>query len=143
MATNYTPTDAKNDIKDAARETAGDVNRGVNRLADDAKSAYDNATSSGAVQDAKNRAQDLASDAKHKAQNIAETARERGEEIAENVKSEATRLYRAGERRAGELAEHAEDYYDEFSDQVRRHPAASLGIAAGVGFLIGLILARR
>jgi ElaB/YqjD/DUF883 family membrane-anchored ribosome-binding protein len=29
------------------------------------------------------------------------------------------------------------------SDMVRRQPAAALGIAAGVGFLIGLILARR
>lgn len=101
MATDYTATDAKRDIKDTAAE------------------------------------------AKHKAQDLASTAREKGEELADNVKSEATRLYRAGERKASEVAAHAEDYYDEFSDQVRRHPAASLGIAAGVGFLIGLILARR
>ena len=43
----------------------------------------------------------------------------------------------------GEVAHYAEDYYDEVSDMVRRKPAQALGIAAGVGFLVGLILARR
>ena len=41
------------------------------------------------------------------------------------------------------VAAHAEDYYDEVSDYVRRQPAVALGIAAGIGFLVGLILARR
>ncbi len=42
-----------------------------------------------------------------------------------------------GERQAHEVAAHAEEYYDEVSDMVRRHPAQALGIAAGVGFLLG------
>ena len=37
----------------------------------------------------------------------------------------------------------AEGYYDEVSGMVRRNPAQALGIAAGLGFLVGLILARR
>jgi len=132
MATDYTASDAKNDIKNAARDTAQDVKHGASKLADQARTAFDDATSSGAM-----------ADAKHKAQDLADAAREKGQEVAENVRSEANRLYRAGERRAGELAHQAEDYYDEMSDMVRRQPAAALGIAAGVGFLIGLILARR
>ena len=59
------------------------------------------------------------------------------------ARSEADRLYREGERRAHEVAEYAGDYYDEMSEMVRRKPAQALGIAAGVGFLVGLILARR
>ena len=62
---------------------------------------------------------------------------------AQKAKEEADRLYRAGERKAQEVAQYAGDYYDEMSDMVRRKPAQALGIAAGVGFLVGLILARR
>ncbi len=69
--------------------------------------------------------------------------RERGHEYAERARDEARRLYRQGERQAGEVAAHAEEYYDEVSDMVRRNPAQALGIAAGVGFLLGLIIARR
>ena len=72
-----------------------------------------------------------------------DTARERGAEYADRARSEADRLYRAGEKKAGEVAHYAEDYYDEVSDMIRRKPAQALGIAAGVGFLVGLILARR
>ena len=68
---------------------------------------------------------------------------DKGAEYAEYAKEEADRLYRAGERKAQEVAQYAGDYYDEMSDMVRRKPAQALGIAAGVGFLVGLILARR
>ena len=58
-------------------------------------------------------------------------------------RDEARRIYREGKRGAGEVAAHAEEYYDEVSGMVRRNPAQALGIAAGVGFLLGLIIARR
>ena len=64
-------------------------------------------------------------------------------EYAQRAREEADRLYRAGERKATEVAQYAGDYYDEMSDMVRRKPAQALGIAAGVGFLVGLILARH
>lgn len=43
-------------------------------------------------------------------------------------------------RRAGDNAAAA---YSSAEDTVRQNPAASVGIAAGVGFVVGLFLARR
>ncbi|MBB1491827.1 MULTISPECIES: YqjD family protein [unclassified Paracoccus (in: a-proteobacteria)] len=137
MANN--PTNAQNDmnqaakdVKDAAQDTAKDVKHGVNKLADDAKDAWNEATGNTNADKIKSVAAD-----------VANTAKERGAEYVDRAKSEADRLYREGERRAHEVAEYAGDYYDEMSDMVRRKPAQALGIAAGIGFLVGLILARR
>ena len=143
MASDYTASDLKSDVKNAAHDTARDTQRATDNLADKAKAAYDDATSSGGMGDAKRKASDIVETAREKGHEVIDAARERGAHVAENVRSEADRLYRAGERRANELAHQAEDYYDEVSDMVRRQPAAALGIAAGVGFLVGLILARR
>ena len=139
MANNYTASDAQNDLndaahdaKDAAHDAAKDVRHGINDLADDAKDAWNEATGNTTTDKVKQTAADLAA-----------TAREKGEEFVDRAKHEADRLYRQGERRAHEVAEYAGDYYDEMSEMVRRKPAQALGIAAGVGFLVGLILARR
>ena len=59
------------------------------------------------------------------------------------ARAEAERLYQQGQERASELTHYAGERYDEVSEMVRRNPAQALGIAAGVGFLVGLILARR
>lgn len=143
MPSDYTASDLKSDVQNAARDTARDAEQGAQNLADKAKAAFDEATSSGAMGDARRRAGEIMDTAREKGHEMMDAARERGAHIAENVRSEADRLYRAGERKAGDLAVQAEDYYDEVSDMVRRQPAAALGIAAGVGFLVGLILARR
>lgn len=143
MASDYTASDLKKDVQDAASDTARDVGQGARDIAGQAKAAFDEATSSGAMGDARRKAGEMVEHAKERGHEAVEAARERGAHIAENVRSEADRLYRAGERRAEDLAVQAEDYYDEVSDMVRRQPAAALGIAAGVGFLVGLILARR
>lgn len=143
MATNYTASDLKNDVQDAGRETGRDVNEGVNKLASDAKEAWNNATDNSAADRVKQGAADVADAAREKGAEMVDAARQKGAEFADRARSEADRLYRAGERRASEMAHYAEDYYDEMSDMVRRKPAQALGIAAGVGFLVGLILARR
>lgn len=92
---------------------------------------------------ARNKASEAASTARDKASEAASTARELGSEYAEVARDEARRLYREGERRAGEIRAHADEYYDDVSGMVRRHPAQALGIAAGIGFLVGLMIARR
>lgn len=137
MANNNTtaPNDmnkAADNLKDAAQDTARDVKQGTSKLAQDAKAAWNEATDNTNIDKIKDTAADLA-----------QTAKERGAEYVDRAKSEADRLYREGERRAHEVAEYAGDYYDEMSDMVRRKPAQALGIAAGIGFLVGLILARR
>ena len=143
MANNYSSSDLKKDVKDAARETADDVKSGVDKLARDAKDAWNEATDNTTTDKIKQGAADMANAARDKGAEMLDTAREKGSEYADRARDEADRLYRVGERKAHEMAEYAGDYYDEMSDMVRRKPAQALGIAAGVGFLVGLILARR
>ena len=139
MATDYTTNDLKNDVKDAAN----DAHDTAQSIGHDAKQAWNEATDNTTTDKIKHSAADLAATAREKGEEFVSTAKEKGAELADRARSEADRLYRAGERRAGEVAAHAGDYYDEMSDMVRRKPAQALGIAAGVGFLVGLILARR
>ena len=96
-----------------------------------------------AAETAREKGAELYETAREKGAEYAQTARERGQEYAERARVEARRLYREGERYATDIADHAEDYYVETSRMVRRHPAQALGIAAGVGFLLGLMIARR
>lgn len=53
------------------------------------------------------------------------------------------RLYKVGEQRAQEAAFYAELGYEETRDLVRGYPVQALGIAAGIGVLLGLLIARR
>lgn len=122
----------KKDAKAAAEEARGDIKRGAERVADAARETMDDLRNNDSVRRIKQNGAELA-----------ETAREKGQEYVERARDEADRLYRAGQRRAGEVADYAGEYYDDVSDMVRRKPAQALGIAAGVGFLVGLILARR
>lgn len=141
MATDYSTNDLKKDVN-AAADDAKDTARS---MADDAKHAASDAkqAASDTVDKIKHSASDLAATARERGEEFVASAKEKGAEYADRARSEADRLYREGERRAGEVAAHASDYYDEMSDMVRRKPAQALGIAAGVGFLVGLILARR
>lgn len=122
----------KKDAKAAAEEARGDIKRGAERVADAARETMDDLRNNDSVRRIKQNGAELA-----------ETAREKGQEYVERARDEVDRLYRAGQRRAGEVADYAGEYYDDVSDMVRRKPAQALGIAAGVGFLVGLILARR
>lgn len=55
----------------------------------------------------------------------------------------AAALKAKGEYRARQATDAATAYYKDAENTVRENPAASVGIAAGVGFLIGLLLSRR
>ena len=122
------------DLKASARDAAEEVGKHARRAADEAREAAETVKEKGA---------EFYESAREKGAEYVEHARERGHDYAERARDEAKRLYRQGERRAGEVAAHAEEYYDEVSEVVRRNPAQALGIAAGVGFLLGLIIARR
>ncbi|MEW9918007.1 YqjD family protein [Marimonas sp. MJW-29] len=60
----------------------------------------------------------------------------KGAEASEYAKTKARETARAGREKAVEAQLHAEDF-------VRNQPATALGIAAGVGFLVGMFTARR
>ena len=131
MAKNeHTADDLKAELQDAADDARSAARRTVDRVA--AKE-----------QELAGKVQDMADTARQKAGAAADTARDLGREYAGIARDEADRLYRDGERRLKEAGHVAEGYYDEVSGMVRRNPAQALGIAAGLGFLVGLILARR
>lgn len=121
-------------VKAQAHEAADDLGRHARRAADDAAEALENA---------KERGAEFVEAARKRGGEYVDNARERGHEYAGRARDEARRIYREGERRMGSAAHQAEDYYDEVSGLVRRNPAQALGIAAGLGFLLGLIVARR
>lgn len=127
-----TADDIKKDAKAAAEEARDDIKHGAERVASAARDTMDDLRHNNSVERIRQSGAELA-----------DAAREKGQEYVDRARDEADRLYRAGQRRAGEVADYAGEYYDEVSDMVRRKPAQALGIAAGVGFLVGLILARR
>jgi ElaB/YqjD/DUF883 family membrane-anchored ribosome-binding protein len=65
---------------------------------------------------------------------------------AENLAGQASGYLKDAGERASEFASHAGEYYQQGQraavDAVKSQPLAALGIAALVGFLFGLLIAR-
>ena len=64
----------------------------------------------------------------------------------ENLADQASGYLRDASERASEFASHAGEYYQQGQkaavDAVKQQPLAALGIAALIGFLFGLLIAR-
>ena len=67
---------------------------------------------------------------------IGDVAKAKGIEGAAAAKLKAKQVTDAGREKALEAQLHAEDF-------IRTQPATALGLAAGLGFLVGMISARR
>ncbi len=80
---------------------------------------------------------------KAKLSDLADEAQERGEEFVGAARRRARRAYRAASDQASHLRDRASGYFDDADTAVREHPATAMGIAVGVGFALGLLLARR
>lgn len=65
---------------------------------------------------------------------------------ADNVVGQASEYLKGASDRAAELASHAGEYYQQGQkaavEAVKQQPLAALGIAALIGFLFGLLIAR-
>ena len=70
------------------------------------------------------------------------TAGQGGEQIA-RIRARAEESLRMARLRIGELTLAAEKRVYDADRQVREHPWTAVGVAAGVGALLGIILARR
>jgi ElaB/YqjD/DUF883 family membrane-anchored ribosome-binding protein len=66
----------------------------------------------------------------------AANAKASGEDAARRAAQKADEAYHLARDKAGEA-------YAKTEDSVRQNPAAAVGIAAGIGFLAGLLTARR
>jgi ElaB/YqjD/DUF883 family membrane-anchored ribosome-binding protein len=65
---------------------------------------------------------------------------------AEDAAAQASEYLKGASERASELASHASEYYQQGQkaavEAVKQQPLAALGIAALIGFLFGLLIAR-
>jgi ElaB/YqjD/DUF883 family membrane-anchored ribosome-binding protein len=143
MAHNTSANDVKRDADAAAQEAKHDISEGARKVGKDLRDTANNVADNSGVDRLAQRGAEIANDAVDAGREYADRARETGQEYADRARLEAERLYGAGQQKAHEAAVYAEERYDEVSEMVRRNPAQSLGIAAGVGFLVGLLIARR
>ncbi len=95
------------------------------------------------VRDAADRGTALAGETLETGRKYVGQVREAGQDYAEQAAQKADELYRAGQQKSQEAAFYAELGYEEATNMVRRNPVQSVGIAVGIGFLMGLVIARR
>lgn len=74
---------------------------------------------------------------------LRETAEHRVSETRARMSAKAGEARTAAEKQVQHMADSFAQYQSEAEAAVRSNPAAALGIAGGVGFLIGLVLARK
>lgn len=84
-----------------------------------------------------------ASGLKAQGADLAEDLKARGEDVVEDVRGRARRAYSAAVTQSSALKARANDYLDEADTAVRENPATAMGVAVGVGFLLGLLITRR
>ncbi len=108
-------------------------------MATNGKSPASNLKSNGkdvSVQDLSEQIQILKSDIAGLTETLGEFATVKSSEVKETAKQKASDIAAAGRDKAVETQLHAEEF-------IKTQPATALGIAAGVGFLVGMMTARR
>ncbi|WP_206050359.1 DUF883 family protein [Oceaniglobus ichthyenteri] len=76
-------------------------------------------------------------------QTITDLSKAKGQELTGTVRQRADAARAAGEAQIAEFQSQAVAGFENAEDYVRRNPGTALGIAAGVGVLVGLMTARR
>lgn len=85
----------------------------------------------------------LKADVKALTDTLTQLGKAKGQEFADAARYEAQALREKGEQKFADLHGRASELGDNTSQMVRENPATALGVAAGMGFLLGLILSRR
>lgn len=132
MAHSNTTDQVKREASAAAQEASDELREGARRIADEVRETASRLADSESYDRLKERGAEFAS-----------AARDAGREYAGRARDEASRLYDASKGRANDVGAYAGERYDEVAEMVRRNPAQALGIAAGIGFLVGLVLSSR
>ena len=70
--------------------------------------------------------------------NVSEAA----QELVNDSKKLANELYEEGRHRVNDVQRNAKEYSDELLEKVRKNPATSVLVAAGVGFLLSSLLRK-
>lgn len=95
------------------------------------------------IDELKGQLSDLVKTAKRRGASMADTLRDNGEDLADELRGRARRAYNSAADQASDLRDRASGYWDDADNAVRENPATAMGIAVGVGFLLGAILTRR
>lgn len=85
----------------------------------------------------------LKSDMKQLTKTVSEVGKAESRRVVETAKDKGRELRSAGEDQYEALRSTAESYGHEAGRYVREQPGTALGIAAGVGFILGFILTSR
>lgn len=141
---NPTPNSAADQAKEGARVAGESLKEGARKVAADTREAFDGlAEGVGKMKDgAAEFAQDTARAVRAKGEHAYEAVREKGADVYEAVREKGEAYARKAHDGAQRLRVASEECCDEMADKVRRHPVQALGIAAGLGFLVGLVLAQ-
>lgn len=95
------------------------------------------------IEELKGQLADLAKTARRRGADLADDLQDQGEAAMDGLRRRGRRYYRAAADQADQLRSRAAGYVDDADTAVREHPATAMGIAVGLGFLLGLVLARR
>jgi len=74
---------------------------------------------------------------------VSDYGKAQGEYLKSSAQSRAETLKSDAERRLRQTEAQARDAWAQAEGAVRENPAGAVGLAAGIGFLVGLIMARR
>ncbi len=74
---------------------------------------------------------------------IAEYGKAQGSAMKASAAEKAAEFAQTGASAADAIKAQAEKSYSDAEEAVRTNPAAAVGIAAGLGFLVGMLTARR
>jgi ElaB/YqjD/DUF883 family membrane-anchored ribosome-binding protein len=95
------------------------------------------------VEDLSQQIKDLKADVAKLVETLGSMAKAEGEDLTEDMRARAEKLRKAGAARTAEAEARLSELASEAEVLARERPAAAMGVAAGVGFVLGLILARR
>lgn len=86
---------------------------------------------------------EMASTLKARGNSIAAELISQGEDAADEVRGRARRAYAKASDQAHVIKGRAQGYIDDADTAVRENPATAMGVAVGVGFLLGVLISRR
>jgi ElaB/YqjD/DUF883 family membrane-anchored ribosome-binding protein len=95
------------------------------------------------VEDLSRQVEALRADLLGTAETLKALGLSQGQAMADDLRARADRLRHEGEERMARMQKQAEGLASEADKMVRDQPAMAMGMAAGFGFLIGLLLARK
>lgn len=112
----------------------------ANRVAAAARAAVD---AEPTVEDLSAQMETLRADMAQIVETMGALSRAKTGEAAEALAETAAELRRRGEEQLAAAREKGSEALESATGYVRSHPAESLAVAAGLGFVVGLLLRRR